>query len=124
MLELQPPPFPLETLQSPVTDMPGFDWCSNLDWNENASYENPITPSLPYSAYHTHTSVVSSECTNGSGTNAALGPIPPLELISPLQSQEEKFAIGRRMHMGFLEWTAAVIWQSFKTKCAQRDKAQ
>jgi hypothetical protein len=92
MLELQPPPFPLDTLQSPVTDMPGFEWCSNLDWNENASYENPITPSLPYSAYHTHSSVASSECINGSGTNAALGPIPPLELINPLQTYDEKFA--------------------------------
>ena len=92
MLELQPPPFPLDTLQSPVTDMPGFEWCSNLDWNENASYETPITPSLPYSAYHTHSSVAPSECTNGSGTNAALGPIPPLELINPLQIQDEKFA--------------------------------
>ena len=90
MLELQPPPFPQDTLQSPVTDMPGFEWCSSLDWTENSSYDNSVIPSLPYSAYHTHSSTSSAEINSTTMSNTPLGSIPPLELITPLTPQDDK----------------------------------
>ena len=97
IFELQSP-FPIDTFQSPVSDMPGFEWCSNLDWNENTSYDNSIVPSLPYSAYHTHHPNSSTDCSNAPTTSTPLGPMPPLELINPSHSHEEKFPCSSYSH--------------------------
>ena len=95
MLELQPPPFALDSLQSPVTDMPGFEWSSALDWTESTPYENANTaPCLPYSAYHTHNNphVVENSSRQSHIPTTSLGPIPPLELITPSSTtRDEKF---------------------------------
>ena len=91
IFELQPP-FPMDNFQSPVGDMPGFEWCSTLDWNENTSYDNTIVPSLPYSAYHTHHTNTSADCSDSPAPTTPLGPMPPLELINPSHSHEEKFS--------------------------------
>ena len=88
----QQSPFPMDSFQSPVADMPGFEWCSTLDWNEHTSYDNTIVTSLPYSAYHTHHTNTSADCSGSPAPSTPLGPMPPLELINPSHSQEEKFS--------------------------------
>jgi hypothetical protein len=91
MFELQPS-YETFSFQSPVADIPGFEWCSTLDWNENVSYDSPIVPSLPYSAYHTHYPNTPTDCSSSPAPMVPLGPMPPLELINPSHCQEEKFS--------------------------------
>jgi hypothetical protein len=100
ILELQPPPFPSDTLQSPVTDMPGFEWCASLDWSEHPPQDSPITPSSPYGSYPNSNHQMSQMGSNHTSSNpmGVLGPMPPLEMINPSPNYDENFLYSNFSH--------------------------